>query len=296
MESRKTYVNKSREIIYRNNKFSNDSSEILRILSAGVTLPDSKYRINRRRGNEAYDQLYIIEYVVSGKGYIESEGIRRTVSAGDCYIVSRRTVHTYYADSEDPFEKKWLNLSGSYINMMTKAFFIDEPFTVIHLGRRAEKIFDMILERIRDAGPEDTSEMLGYVMKRLLDLFLLIDEVRRSDDKATGIEDRIRNYIDKNICLDISVDMLCAHFHISSSTLYRMFVGKLGMSAKEYIMSKKIECAKRMIISDSEPLNDIASSLGFYDIHHFIKAFRKYTGLNPSDFRKCAIEQEEKNK
>ena len=61
---------------------------------------------------------------------------------------------------------------------------------------------------------------------------------------------------------------------------------------KEIIL-KKIEMAKRMIASDSAPISYIASSLCFYDSHHFFRTFIKYTGMSPSDYRKSLVEKED---
>ena len=116
MDKRTKVAKPFNETIIWWNQFPNRNMNIFHIERAGITKPDSQYRIVRKRCHSTYDSLFVIEYVTAGKGYIESEGKRAAVQAGDLYIINRRTNHCYYADEEDPFEKKWINISGKFLN------------------------------------------------------------------------------------------------------------------------------------------------------------------------------------
>jgi len=277
--------NRFNEDILWRNEYPNRNMNILHVERAGITYPNPHYLIRRTRAADCFDSLFVIEYVVSGKGYIESEGRRACVGAGDLYIINRKTVHRYYADAEDPFLKKWINLDGSFMNHITKAFFLEEPFLVMPLGERAEQIIDGIHERIIRTTATDSDQMITFVMKELLDLFLLIDEYRRAEDEKRGLEERILGYIERNISLDISVNTLCREFYVSSSTLYRIFRQKFGVSPKDFILKQKIEVAKKMILDDDVSMSAVALALSFYDSHHFLKTFKKHEGIFPAEYR-----------
>ena len=150
---KKFYIDPTREDIYWWNRFSEGCSDIFHIGSAGITHPHASYFAKRTRNAETFDRLYVIEYVVSGKGYIESEGLSTEVNGGDLYIICRKTVHCYYADENDPFEKKWLNLSGKFLNAIIPEIVGERPFAVFHLGEEAEKIMDRMHDRIKRATP-----------------------------------------------------------------------------------------------------------------------------------------------
>ena len=75
------------------NQFPNRNMNIFHMERAGITRPDSQYRIVRTRQTPTFDSLFVIEYVTAGKGYIESEGKTASVQAGDLYIINRRTNH-----------------------------------------------------------------------------------------------------------------------------------------------------------------------------------------------------------
>lgn len=290
----KTYVDHSRETVLWKNSTSATESDILYVEMAGITYPDKNYAIRRTRSTSkrSFEYLYVIEYVMSGAGHIESEGQSARVEAGDLYIIHRRKVHSYYADKQQPFSKKWINLSGSFMNSMEDVFLGEEPFTVVHLGKRGEQIIDSIHKCLLDTS-EDMSDTNAKIMKLLLDMFLLIDAHKKSAAKELTAFECITDYIDRNIGSELTVSTISEKFFISSSTLYRMFTAAVGMSPKEYILSRKIKAAKRMIAANDSNFNTIAASLGFYDSHHFFRTFRSLTGMSPTEYRNMILEEEE---
>ena len=290
----KTYVDRSRETVVWRSKDQFDGQDVLHVELAGITLPDKNYAMRRtRRMERVFEKMYVIEYVVSGVGYIESEGVNARVESGDVYIIHRRTVHTYYADKQQPFSKKWINVSGRFIIAMEDVFFSDGPFTVVSVGNDAERIIDGIHELL--SGIERITPQINTdIMKRLLELFTLMDNKRRNDRGMRPLFEQICSYIDENICNSMSVAGIAESFFLSTSTLYRLFNSQVGMSPKEYIVSRKVETAKRLIGAGDSTFNSIAADLGFYDSHHFFRTFRSVTGMSPSEYRRYVHENEEK--
>ena len=276
----------SKESFIWTNKFLDEEIPVLHLELAGITYADKNYLV-RRIGDvrNPYNSLFVIEYVVSGKGYIEAKGVRTAVKAGDLYIVDCRIPHAYYSDPEDPFEKKWLNIRGRFMNAVEPLIFRGDPYVVMPLGDDASKLMEDIHERIRRTTPADSDEMLSYVMKRILDLFIFIENYRKIQKDELSKPERIVRHIEQNICLDISVNDISENFYISSSTLYRMFKSSFGISPKDFIMKKKIEAAKRMIADNDSSISTIASALNFYDSHHFSRTFKKYAGMSPTQYK-----------
>ena len=59
-----------------------------------------------------------------------------------------------------------------------------------------------------------------------------------------------------------------------------------GHSASYHIQQRTVQEAKRLIMYDDASMKMVAYSLGFEDISHFSKYFKKAAGMNFSDFRK----------
>lgn len=95
---------------------------------------------------------------------------------------------------------------------------------------------------------------------------------------------RIKNYIDLNYCNELSLNDLVLKFGINKFILIRKFKKLYNLSPRSYIINLRINKAKEMLTSNND-LTNIAHECGFYDLSHFIKTFKHYTGLTPDSYR-----------
>lgn len=86
---------------------------------------------------------------------------------------------------------------------------------------------------------------------------------------------------------DLRLTDLQRVFPISRSYLSQLFNKELGMSFSDYVNQFRVEESKRLM--DAEPLaniQDIAERSGFHSISTFRRAFTKYTGIVPSEYKR----------
>jgi AraC-like DNA-binding protein len=65
-----------------------------------------------------------------------------------------------------------------------------------------------------------------------------------------------------------------------------LFRTTLGMSAHQYLMTRKMEVARRLLSDTAMPVHDVAHHLGFNSVCNFTVAFRRNAGMTPTRFRK----------
>ena len=58
-----------------------------------------------------------------------------------------------------------------------------------------------------------------------------------------------------------------------------------GIPPAKFIMRKRLEHARYMLLNSDRTLEDIADNLGFSDAFHFSKSFKSGMGLSPKEFR-----------
>lgn len=58
-----------------------------------------------------------------------------------------------------------------------------------------------------------------------------------------------------------------------------------GQSAKEYLLHKTMETAKKMMFESDKTINEVAVELGFKYPQHFTRLFKQQTGLTPNKYR-----------
>ena len=81
------------------------------------------------------------------------------------------------------------------------------------------------------------------------------------------------------------LDDIANKFFFSKSYIISCFKNEFGISPKQYIIQKKIETAKNMLLETDMSIKAIAEMLHFADSHHFSNTFKKQTGLAPVEFR-----------
>lgn len=94
----------------------------------------------------------------------------------------------------------------------------------------------------------------------------------------------IMSYIDERLNDPLSITTICGEFYISRTRLQMIFHKQVGCSFKQYVTRMRIRKAKILIREDTRNMTEIACLLGFASIHYFSKAYKKETGMNPSEY------------
>jgi YesN/AraC family two-component response regulator len=92
-------------------------------------------------------------------------------------------------------------------------------------------------------------------------------------------------FIENNLCeIDLSLEKVASCMYVSKCHYSRMFSKNIGIGFKEYIMQKRIHVAKTLL-QKGEPVTDVCYSVGYGDLTHFGRVFKKMVGVNPSVYR-----------
>jgi len=94
-------------------------------------------------------------------------------------------------------------------------------------------------------------------------------------------------YIEDGLSQPISLRELAALAGIGARHFERAFRQSTGCSPYAYVMERRLQRARDLLINLPElPIEQIALRLGFSSSSHFSSAFRRHTGLAPTEFRK----------
>lgn len=81
------------------------------------------------------------------------------------------------------------------------------------------------------------------------------------------------------------MEELAARLGVSKSYLIRLFSRHVGQSPGKYLMNLRIEEAKLLLASGEYSVEAVADLTGFSDSNYFGKAFRRHTGMTPSQYQ-----------
>ncbi len=93
------------------------------------------------------------------------------------------------------------------------------------------------------------------------------------------------DYIYSHLHNRITVRTLAQYVQRNENYLSKLFKKETGMTISDYIMNKKIDTAKNMLQYSSYSFSEIASLLAFSSQSHFIKQFRRNTGITPKQYQ-----------
>lgn len=82
---------------------------------------------------------------------------------------------------------------------------------------------------------------------------------------------------------------IAAAMNVSEVWFRRLFKEKYGISPHAYLISLRIEKAKRLLSDGRLTVTKIAEDCGFSGVYHFCKAFKDKTGLTPTEYRKSLM-------
>ncbi len=93
-------------------------------------------------------------------------------------------------------------------------------------------------------------------------------------------------YINLNYDKKISIDTLCRISGYSPAHLRRLFIKQFSLSPKDYILNRRLEAAKDMLLDMPEKsIDEVAEDLGLCSPSYFCKLFKEKVGVTPLEYR-----------
>lgn len=99
-----------------------------------------------------------------------------------------------------------------------------------------------------------------------------------------AIEKALR-FLDSRYTKEITLEKIAKKSGYSKNHFCRAFRSYTGMTLYEYIINKRLRQAAWKLRNSDEKIFAIAFESGFNDISYFNRAFRKFTGSSPGEYR-----------
>lgn len=108
----------------------------------------------------------------------------------------------------------------------------------------------------------------------------------RSLTQYTKPIQKIKNYIDRHYDQPMTIEMLADKCYLSPSYLSKTFRSQVGMSPRQYLTSKRLEEARKLLCSTQLSIQEISMRAGFGDVNYFIQQFKKNYGKTPKQYKR----------
>jgi AraC family transcriptional regulator len=97
---------------------------------------------------------------------------------------------------------------------------------------------------------------------------------------------RVEEFLMAHLADDIGLDDLAATAGLSAKHFARAFRQSTGMPPHRWLIERRIDRARAMLVEGDLSLAEIALACGFADQSHFTAAFRKAVGATPGMYRR----------
>lgn len=132
---------------------------------------------------------------------------------------------------------------------------------------------------------EKASSSRKGLMNYAMALFRIQQEKLMELVDSEDIIVRAKRYIDENYRENIDRNDVAAVTFVTPNYLSKLFKNNMNMNLREYINQLRVEEAKRLLLSTSMSVSEIASNVGYYNISYFSTVFHKLVGVSPFDWR-----------
>ena len=92
-------------------------------------------------------------------------------------------------------------------------------------------------------------------------------------------------YIDLHLHMPIRLAELAEHVKLNPSYLSVLFKKETGVPVSEYILNRRIDTAKNMLLYSEYSASQISEILTFSSQSHFIRVFKKKEGMTPREYQ-----------
>jgi len=221
------------------------------------------------------------------------------------FFVAKNQVH--YFDSSNNYEGILLHFNELFliqhqspIEFFLNGSLFNNPYQQpsCYAGTGIEKFLDDYILQMKIE--LENEEIFGkeILLRNYLQSFLIQIQRRRcAIEKELGPlpqlmdEKRLQllkfiNLIDENYKKGFTVAEYARQLYISSRSLSELTHQLLNKTPSQMIQERIILEAQRLLLYSDLNINQVGYRLGFDDASYFVKYFKKYTHISPSEFRK----------
>lgn len=155
----------------------------------------------------------------------------------------------------------------------------------------ARERFWRIIDHARQAGGRSDSPA-GCAASAALQEFLLwlhMQNQRSFTPRRGGLVEQALAKLDQAIEASLSkpllIGELAAHVGMSAEYVARLFAKRNGMTLQHYLLQRRIELARHLLISSDLKIVEIGLRVGIPDPQYFNKQFRRVVGRSPLAYR-----------
>ena len=246
---------------------------------------------------EHEQSVYEITYVLSGSGSFHVDSHTYGMEKGDLLITRKGEMHNIVSSESDPLRYFYLGFDfsepvRSEHVFQLKRFFDQSGEVKVSNSRGVQEPFMKILSEFISDDVLSNLLIEAYMHEIICGVYqifsrryyrsYLLSGSNNADEKL--VYDVI-NYIDVNLESMENLSALSSAFGYSYTHIAQKFSALTGESLKAYHTKRRFEKANEYL-REGYSVTKVAELMGFKSIHAFSRAYKKYVGIAPREYKK----------
>lgn len=234
----------------------------------------------------AHTELF---YITGGKGQFLIQDDHYPVGLNDLVIINPNVLHTEESLNAHPLEYIVLGIEGVELAIGSHS---ENPFCILSHFESIE-----ISGCLRNILREMEQKKTGYEDICQAYMEILITRLMRSTELSVPTAppifsgnhhcSAVHRYIDLHFKESLTLDQLAAEAHVNKYYLSHAFKQEYGISPINYMIARRIDESKYLLVETDLSMSQIAHLLGFSSLSYFSQAFRRSQDISPNEYRKA---------
>lgn len=102
-------------------------------------------------------------------------------------------------------------------------------------------------------------------------------------ETGRGVAHSLRELLDERLLHGVSLEEAAKLVHAHPTHLVRAFTAAFGIAPHQYLMARRIDRARRLLLDGRRPA-EVAAAVGFYDQSHLTRHFKRLVGIAPGRY------------
>jgi len=241
-----------------------------------------------------YLQDHVLLFVLEGTYIVRFGNHEYKVGKNEMVLLQKAIVIEYekYGESDSEYELDYMmfflkdELLSEFINMSNTKYshpFVPIPVAVYSANNRLKSYIDSLKPYFNESKKIE-DELIKLKLFELL--FNIVDADEKLLYQFLQLKRRepssIVKVIEENLMNPVSLDDLAYLSGRSLSTFKREFQAIYNEPTFQWIRNRRLEKAKKLLISSGLSVTDVCFATGFENVAHFSKSFKKKYGIPPS--------------
>lgn len=192
----------------------------------------------------------------------------------------------YYGSTERRWRHTWVHCDGEHVRRLARQLRLptEQPIHHADPATAEQHLLALHEELTRPTGADEV------IVCNLLENWLR--QVRRRIDLASETDAvpkaflEARQYLDRHYDQPVRLGDLAGRMHLTEPHVCSMFGRYFGISPMNYVIRLRLRHAAHLLGDRNLSVSRIASMVGYDDLYHFSKLFKKHLGVSPMAMRR----------